>query len=245
VIGPELERPAKMPLSFAWKAPISAEKIGGFDFDFFPTPGRSRPDLSTGSLDMKTLNVFTTSSSPKSNLGLDFNIGTSSREKERLAPSFRLSPSKGRLKENTGLNMKDVLNVGSMLNIGTKEKSRQHQNQFNLFRQQQSQRQKTGFRFPSMKSPRLGFPVAFGGKRMNPFTTGKGFGFSLGGKGHGNVFTKAFYSDLLSVNYSVGRFGKATHPSLTRKNWAKAESSGFLNVPTVEMGRRNKRRRLI
>jgi hypothetical protein len=245
VIGPELERPAKMPLSFAWKAPISAEKIGGFDFDFFPTPGRSRPDLSTGGLNMKTLSVFTPTESRRqgTNLGIDI-LGK--QQGSLKMPSFLY---KGRSREKSGLNVKDILNTGSMLNIGSASRSNQRQNVFNLQKQQQKQRQeqRTGFRFPNMRSPKLGGFLGPSRGRGNPFAMGKGgFSLSLGGKGHGRVFTKAFYSDLLSVNYSVGKFGKVTHPALTKANWGKAEKSMFLNVPTVEMmglgGRKKKKR---
>ena len=48
---------------------------------------------------------------------------------------------------------------------------------------------------------------------------------------------KGLLSDLLSVTRSQARYGKATHPELTKKVWKKAERSMYMHVPTTELAK--------
>ena len=57
-------------------------------------------------------------------------------------------------------------------------------------------------------------------------------------------FKKTLLADLLSVTISQAKYGKATHPVVTRGMWKKAEKSLFLNIPTVEMSKRKKSKSL-
>jgi len=43
------------------------------------------------------------------------------------------------------------------------------------------------------------------------------------------------YSDLLSVTVSQARYGRATHPFVTKGVWKKAKKGMYLDVPTVEL----------
>jgi hypothetical protein len=43
------------------------------------------------------------------------------------------------------------------------------------------------------------------------------------------------YSDILSVTRSQARYGKATHPRVSRRLWKIGEKTSFLRVPTMEM----------
>lgn len=46
---------------------------------------------------------------------------------------------------------------------------------------------------------------------------------------------KDFLADIASVTKSQAVYGRATHPALTKEQWEKAESTGFVVVPTVEI----------
>ena len=52
---------------------------------------------------------------------------------------------------------------------------------------------------------------------------------------------KEFLADIASVTASQAVFGKATHPALTREEWARAERTGFAVVPTVELREKEER----
>jgi hypothetical protein len=225
------------------EVPFSFKEIEQSDM-FFPVyaGGQKGPDMGFSLGDMK---ILSTPSKYESRAGLKLDFGT--RQDTRIAPSFRLSGRRQEPKTRDLLGIMPAFDMGSMLDTRAKQREQPRQKQFNAFRldQFQKSRQKAGFRPP--RTPRLGFgfgPAKRGVNAFNPrgFRTPK---FSFGGKGHGRIFEKAFFSDLLSVNASMAMFGKATHPRLTKENWKQAESSMFLDVPTVELGKKRKRRRFI
>ncbi len=49
---------------------------------------------------------------------------------------------------------------------------------------------------------------------------------------------KTLLADLLSVTVSQAKFGKATHPKVTKSLWKRAQKSFYLNIPTKELLKR-------
>lgn len=132
-------------------------------------------------------------------------------------------------------------------------------------KQQTKQKQATKQAFArlslSRQMPRMGFKFPFGGGFI-PIPIKKGGGMKLpsvkvGGKKIRFTktktdlkFNKLLKADLFSVTKSQFLFGgKATHPKGTKKQWAEAEKSFFLDVPTIELagvkGKLKKARKLI
>jgi len=80
---------------------------------------------------------------------------------------------------------------------------------------------------PSVKINWSGKP-SYRNKLLEPTRKGKG--------------KKSLYSDLLSVTVSQARFGKATHPKLTKKVWKQAKQQNYIDVPTVELSKKSNRK---